>query len=53
LIQIGVKITGISECNMVHNNKFVNNNKNAFDDSENIWDDNLNRGNYWDDYTGE
>jgi parallel beta-helix repeat protein len=49
---IGVKILGKSENNMVHHNKFIGNNQNAFDNSENRWDDNINEGNYWDDYNG-
>jgi parallel beta-helix repeat protein len=49
---IGVKIIGISEKNMVHHNKFITNDQNAFDNSENKWDDSVNEGNYWDDYYG-
>jgi parallel beta-helix repeat protein len=49
---IGVKITGLSENNMIHHNKFISNVMNGFDNSENIWDDNIKEGNYWDNYNG-
>ena len=50
--RLGVKITGVSENNMVHHNIFIGNDQNAFDDHDNYWDDQLGDGNYWGDYTG-
>ena len=37
---------------MIFHNNFMENNQNAYDEGTNIWDDGE-RGNYWDDYTGE
>ena len=49
---VGVKITGVSENNIVHHNTLIANDQNAFDDYHNFWDDQVGEGNYWDDYTG-
>jgi parallel beta-helix repeat protein len=48
----GVKITGFSDNTILHHNVFMGNIQNGFDDSENIWDDSIGGGNYWDDYNG-
>jgi len=48
----GIAITGSSQNEIYHNN-FIGNRHNAYDDSNNIWDDGYpSGGNYWDDYTG-
>jgi len=47
----GVNIFDICSNNQFYHNDFLANNKNAFDPSTNIWDNN-NEGNYWTDYTG-
>jgi parallel beta-helix repeat protein len=38
--------------NLIYHNNFMENTQNAYDEGSNIWDDGE-RGNYWDDYTGE
>jgi parallel beta-helix repeat protein len=49
----GIAVFKSSNNNIYHNN-FVNNLHNAYDDTNNIWDDDYpSGGNYWDDYTGE
>jgi len=48
----GIAIVG-SSCNKIYHNQFIGNLINAYDDSNNIWDDGYpSGGNYWDDYTG-
>jgi len=40
--------------NIIHHNKFIDNEHNAYDEYNNIWDNGYpSGGNYWDDYTGE
>ena len=40
--------------NTIYFNKFINNNQNAYDECNNIWDNGYpSGGNYWDDYAGE
>ena len=52
--KFGVKITNVSENNIVHHNEFINNEQNSYDNAKNHWYDSiLDEGNYWDDYTGE
>lgn len=42
-----------SSYNYIYHNNFIKNLHNAYDDSNNIWDDDYpSGGNYWDDYTG-
>jgi len=41
-----------SESNNIYHNNFMENIQNAYDEGTNTWDDSE-RGNYWDDYTGE
>jgi parallel beta-helix repeat protein len=49
----GIAITDTSE-NKVYHNNFIKNRHNAYDDSNNIWDDGYpSGGNYWDDYKGK
>jgi parallel beta-helix repeat protein len=49
----GIAMEG-SSYNYVYHNDFIGNLINAYDDSNNIWDDDYpSGGNYWDDYTGE
>ncbi|UCD14098.1 MAG: right-handed parallel beta-helix repeat-containing protein [Thermoplasmatales archaeon] len=49
----GIAITGSSQNEAYHNN-FIGNRHNAYDDSNNIWDDGYpSGGNYWDDYAGK
>ena len=48
----GIGIEG-SSYNFIYHNDFIGNLLNAYDDSNNIWDDGYpSGGNYWDDYTG-
>ena len=47
----GVYLLAPSEDNSLYHNNFMENNQNAYDEGTNFWDDG-NRGNYWDDYTG-
>jgi len=48
----GIAIDDPSQNKIYHNN-FIGNRHNAYDDSNNIWDDGYpSGGNYWDDYTG-
>ncbi len=49
----GIAITDTSE-NKVYHNNFMGNRHNAYDNSNNIWDDGYpSGGNYWDDYKGK
>ena len=48
----GINITLLSKNNSIYKNSFINNGINAFDDSNNSWDDGE-FGNYWSDYTGK
>jgi len=49
----GIAITDTSENKIYHNN-FIGNRHNAYDNSNNIWDDGYpSGGNYWDDYKGK
>jgi len=49
----GIGITDASQNEVYHNN-FLGNRLNAYDDSNNIWDDGYpSGGNYWDDYKGK
>lgn len=41
-----------SSGNLIHHNNLIENNRNAYDDGENRWD-NGSEGNYWSDYEGE
>jgi parallel beta-helix repeat protein len=42
-----------SEANSIYHNNFINNTQNAYDESDNLWDDGYpSSGNYWDDYSG-
>jgi parallel beta-helix repeat protein len=42
-----------SNDSLIYHNNFINNNKNAFDECNNSWDDSYpSGGNYWDDYAG-
>jgi len=41
-----------SSNNVIYYNNFINNTENAEDFGENIWDDAVGKGNYWDNYTG-
>jgi len=48
----GIAIEG-SSYNYIYHNNFIGNTHNAYDDSNNIWDDDYpSGGNYWDDYPG-
>jgi PKD repeat protein len=49
--ECGIYIDNKSSNNTIYNNNFINNIKNAYDLSENIWH-NSSIGNYWSDYTG-
>jgi len=49
----GLFITLLSRDNSIYKNSFINNAVNAFDDSNNSWDDGEKFGNYWSDYTGK
>jgi len=46
----GIYILGDSNFNMIYYNAFINNDNHARNAYENIWDDCVNKGNYWDDY---
>ncbi len=48
----GIFLSVASENNNIYHNNFMENNQNAYDEGINFWDDGE-RGNYWDDYTGE
>lgn len=48
----GIMISLLSSNNSIYKNNFINNSINAFDDSNNSWDDGE-FGNYWSDYTGK
>ncbi len=48
----GVFSSVASEDNNIYHNNFMENTQNANDEGTNFWDDGQ-RGNYWDDYTGE
>jgi len=51
--EYGVRIKDSSNNNIIYHNNFINNNPNAYDSCDNIWDDGYpSGGNYWDDYTG-
>ena len=43
----------MSHDNIIYHNNFIENTQNAYDNYNNIWDDDYpSGGNYWDDYTG-
>jgi len=48
----GVNCSGVSDGNLFHHNSLIDNDLNAFDSSDNRWD-NERVGNYWSDYTGK
>ena len=48
----GIKLSLLSLNNTIYKNNFIDNAVNAFDDSNNSWD-NGKFGNYWSDYTGK
>ncbi len=48
----GIFLSVASENNNIYHNNFMENDQNAYDEGANFWDDGE-RGNYWDDYTGE
>jgi len=48
---VGINCTGVSDGNLFYHNSMIENNLNAFDTSDNSWDDGE-EGNYWNDYTG-
>ncbi len=48
---VGINVTGVSDGNYFYSNSMIANILNAYDDSENGWD-NGHIGNFWDDYTG-
>jgi len=48
----GIFLSVASKDNNIYHNNFMENDQNAYDEGTNIWDDGE-RGNYWDDYTGE
>lgn len=49
----GVFIYPNSNNNSIYHNVFINNNQNAYDEGNNIWDNDYpSGGNYWDDYNG-
>jgi len=50
-LYIGNTGTDTSHENSIFLNCFIDNNKNAFDDGVNYWDNGI-KGNYWSDYTG-
>ena len=51
-IYAGIAMVG-SSYNFIYHNNFLGNLHNAYDDSNNIWDDGYpSGGNYWDDYAG-
>ncbi len=54
----GVYAYSANEDNHIHHNDFINNGflrmiPQAYDETNNMWDDNASEGNYWSDYTGE
>ncbi len=49
--KVGVNCSGISNGNLLYLNSFIENDLNAFDASDDRWDDGT-VGNYWSDYTG-
>ena len=51
---IGIKIEGAERSNIIYQNNFIKNNINAYDNTDNtIWyDQEIKKGNYWDDYIG-
>jgi parallel beta-helix repeat protein len=50
---LGINITSHS-FNTIYHNNFVNNNRSAYDNANNTWDDGYpSGGNYWSDYIGE
>jgi parallel beta-helix repeat protein len=48
----GIFLSSASNSNNIYHNNLMENTQNAKDEGSNIWDDGE-RGNYWDDYTGE
>ena len=50
--KVGINVSGISDGNLFHHNNLVNNDLNAYDSSDNGWDNGI-EGNYWSDYIGE
>jgi parallel beta-helix repeat protein len=48
----GIFLSVASNSNNIYHNNFMENAQNANDEGSNTWDDGE-RGNYWDDYTGE
>jgi len=48
----GIFLSSASNDNSIYHNNFMENTQNANDEGTNFWDDGE-RGNYWDDYTGE
>ncbi len=48
---IGIEINQ-SDGNTLYYNNFISNSQQAFDNSNNQWDNGVSRGNYWSDYTG-
>jgi parallel beta-helix repeat protein len=47
----GINVSVSSTENIIYHNNFINNTINAFDDSNNSWDNGV-KGNYWSDYEG-
>jgi nitrous oxidase accessory protein len=45
----GILLRSHSTNNSIYHNNFINNNQNAYDECDNIWDDGK-KGNYWSDY---
>jgi len=50
--EYGIFSSVASKDNSIYHNNVMENTQNAYDEGTNIWDDGE-RGNYWDDYTGE
>jgi parallel beta-helix repeat protein len=49
----GIHLDRYSNSNIIFHNSFINNNQNAYDESDNTWDDGYpSGGNFWDDYNG-
>ncbi|UCD13535.1 MAG: right-handed parallel beta-helix repeat-containing protein [Thermoplasmatales archaeon] len=50
-----IDVTFSEDCidNLFYHNNFIDNNRNAYDECDNLWDNGYpSGGNYWDDYTG-
>ena len=51
--ETGIQLTFHSESNLIYHNNFINNTRQAYPESTNVWDDGYpSGGNYWSDYTG-